>query len=161
MAENHTPRAVGMFALACVIVTSVFAYVLIQRRLSDFPPSQDSEAIGTTGARTPPESSPGGFNPEPEHETARDELKFKGIAQITEADQVAEAAVGSSVSLDHVTVDRASGSTFWIRDGETTAVVVVPGGTPTVRTGQQVNVSGTIESAGSGRQIRASRIDVK
>jgi hypothetical protein len=50
---------------------------------------------------------------------------------------------------------------FTVRDGDATATVVVPGGTPTVRAGQRVNVSGTIETAGDMPRIRASRIDVR
>jgi hypothetical protein len=63
--------------------------------------------------------------------------------------------------LTNAAVDRADGDRFWIRTGDTTLMVIAPGGTPTVRGGQQVNVTGTIEVTGDTKRIRASRIDVK
>lgn len=81
--------------------------------------------------------------------------------EITSFSGLKEAAVGSRVRLSNVTVEAANADTFVVRDDDVTATVVAPGGMPTVRTGQRVNVSGTIEAAGETARIRASRIDVR
>jgi hypothetical protein len=57
-----------------------------------------------------------------------------------------------------VQVERADGDTFWVRSGDRSVAVVAPGGMPTVRAGQRVDITGARESNG---RIRASRIDVK
>jgi hypothetical protein len=159
--------SVGTLALVFLIVGAAFTWVLVQRELGKGGRSPDAQTIGTSGSR---DQSPGGFNPEPEHGSVGDELKFRGATQspkvglgadITQSGEVAGAPAGARVSLTNVVVDRVDGGAFWIRGGDTTVLVVAPGGTPTVKAGQQVNLSGTIEAAGSTKQIRASRIDVK
>ena len=71
------------------------------------------------------------------------------------------ATAGRAIELENVLVERADGDTFQVRDGNDTATVVTSGGMPTVRAGQRVDVTGTVEQAGSDLRIRASRIDVK
>ncbi|MNC90783.1 hypothetical protein D3C83_69260 [compost metagenome] len=72
-----------------------------------------------------------------------------------------EEAAGRTIELRDVEVERADGSTFWIRDGDRRMAVVTAGGMPTVRAGQRVDVNGTVEAAGGETRIRASRIEVK
>jgi hypothetical protein len=157
--------SVGTLALVFLVVGAAFTWVLVQREL--FQGGRTPDAIGTSGVR---DQSPGGFNPEPEHGSVGDELKFRGATQspkpdlsadITQPGEVAGAPAGARASLTNVFVDRVEGGTFWIRSGDATVLVAAPGGIPTVRAGQLVNVSGTIETAGSTKRIRASRIDVK
>ena len=163
--------SVGILVIVFLIAVAGFGWVLVQRELGKGGRTPDSETIGTSGAVR--DNGPGGFDPAPEPRNTRDELKYRGVddrAQgstslntndITEAGQVKNAPAGSRVRLMNVAVDRADGDTFWIRAGDVTVAVITPGGTPTVRTGQQVNVTGTIEATGETRRIRASRIDVK
>ncbi len=164
----------GVLALVFLIVGAVFAWVFVQRELGKGGRTPDSQTIGTSGAQNVRENAPGGFDPAPDPDNTRDELEFRGVGDrpqgpmpalnqdyVTEASAVKSAAAGSRVRLMDVTVDRANGDTFWIRTGDTTLMVIAPGGTPTVRGGQQVNVTGTIEAAGDTKRIRASRIDVK
>lgn len=164
--------SVGILAIVLVIVVAGFGWVVIQRELGKGGRTPDSQTIGTSGAVRG--DTPGGFDPAPEFDGTRDELKFRGVGDapqgpmpglnandITEAGEVKTASAGSRVRLMNVAVDRADGDTFWIRSGDTTLAVVAPGGMPTVRAGQQVNVTGTIEAIGETRRIRASRIDVK
>ena len=153
-----------------LLVGAAFTWVFVQRQLGRGGRVPDAQAIGTSGAQ---DKSPGGFNPSPDHDNVSDELKYRGAgdatespkpglsADITQPGEVAGAPAGARVSLSNVLVDRADGGTFWIRAGDATVPVVAPGGAPTVKTGQKVSVSGTIETAGSTKQIRASRIDVK
>jgi hypothetical protein len=164
----------GVLALVFLMVGAVFAWVFVQRELGKGGRTPDSQTIGTSGAQNVREDTPGGFDPAPNPDNTRDELEFRGIPDrpqgatagangddVTDASAVKNAAPGSRVRLMNVAVDRANGDTFWIRAGDATLMVIAPGGTPTVRGGQQVNVTGTIEAAGNTKRIRASRIDVK
>ena len=164
--------SVGILAIVVLIVVAGFGWVLVQRELGKGGRTPDSETIGTSGAVR--DNTPGGFDPAPEPRSTRDELEFRGVGDrpqgpmpglnaddITDAGAVKNAAAGSRVRLTNVAVERADGDTFWIRAGDATLAVVTAGGTPTVRAGQQVNVTGTIEASGETKRIRASRIDVK
>jgi hypothetical protein len=162
--------SVGILAIVFLVVVAGFGWVLVERELGKGGRTPDSETIGTSGVR---DNGPGGFDPAPEPRNTREELKYRGVGDrpqgttglnaddVTEAGEVKTAPAGTRVRLMNVAVDRADGDTFWIRAGGTTLAVVAPGGTPTVRAGQQVNVTGTIEATGETRRIRASRIDVK
>ena len=156
--------SLGTVVLLFALVAAVFTWVMVQRSLGSGPLHQsDPRTIGTAGTRDGrihDENSPGGFNPTPRPQSTADELRFRGSNQTTIA-KLDDATTGSQVNLSDVRVEQASGDTFTIRDGDATATVVVPGGMPTVRAGQRINVSGTIESAGATPRIRASRIDVR
>lgn len=165
--------SVGLLFIVFLIVGAVFTGVFVQRELGQGGRTPESQTIGTSGAQNVRENAPGGFDPAPDHDDTREELEFRGVGDrpqgpapglnedyITEPSEVRNAAAGSRVRLMRVAVDRADGDTFWIRAGDTALMVVAPGGTPTVRGGQQVNVTGTIEQTGNTRRIRASRIDV-
>jgi hypothetical protein len=154
----------GTVVLIVAVIGAAFIWVVVERSLGGGPLHRsDPRAIGTAGTqdeRLHDESSPGGFNPTPRPGSTADEMQFRGSNQTTIA-RLPDAAAGSHVSLSDVRVDQAAGDTFTIRDGDATATVVAPGGMPTVRAGQRVNVSGRLEEAGSTPLIRASRIDVR
>ena len=161
--------SVGILVVAFLLVGAAFTWVVVQRNLGKGGRTPDAQSIGTSGVQ---DQSPGGFKPGPDHDSVRDELKYRGAdttpipkpnlsADITQPGQVAGAPAGARVSLSNVVVDRADAGTFGVRAGDTTVSVVAPGGAPTVKAGQTVDVNGTIETAGSATQIRASRIDVK
>ena len=163
--------SIGILAIVFLIAVAGFGWVLVQRELGKGGRTPDSETIGTSGAVR--DDRAGGFDPTPEPRSTRDELEFRGVGKrpqgptglnaddITAAREVKNASAGSRVRLTNVAVDRADGDTFWIRADDTTLTVVAPGGSPTVRAGQQVDVTGTIEERGGTKRIRASRIDVK
>jgi hypothetical protein len=128
----------------------------------------DPSAVGTSGERMPRESTPGGFDPAPRPRDLEDELERRGVDQAPQGPMPGlrglrsdSAAVGRRIDLENVVVERADGDVFWVRDGTETAAIVTSGGMPTVRAGQRVDVSGTVEQSGSDLRIRASRIDVK
>jgi hypothetical protein len=84
------------------------------------------------------------------------------LTQLSELDDASPRALtGRRIELADVEVERTEGSTFQVRDGGARVTVVAAGSTPTVQAGQRVDVVGTLEAAGNGVQIRASRIDVK
>ena len=156
--------SLGTVVLICVVIAAVFTWVMVQRSLGSGPLHRsDPKAIGTAGTqdgRIRDENSPGGFNPTPRPDSTADELELRGSNPTTIA-KLSEASTGPRVNLSDVRVESAAADMFTVRDGDATATVVVPGGTPTVRAGQRVNVSGTIETAGDKPRIRASRIDVR
>ena len=167
--------SLGTLGIVFVVVAAVFTWVMVQRGLGKGPLHRsDPQSIGTSGERMRDET-PGGFNPTPRPGDTQDELEQRGAGErpqgpmpglaggdeITSFDGLKNASVGSRVKLSNVTVESANADTFVVRDDEVTARVVAPGGMPTVRTGQRVNVSGTIEAAGEKARIRASRIDVR
>ena len=164
--------SVGILAIVFLIAVAGFGWVLVQRELGKGGRTPHSETIGTSGAVR--DDRAGGFDPTPEPRSTRDELEFRGVGErpqgpmpglnaddITAAREVKNAPPGSRVRLTNVAVDRADGDTFWIRADDTTLTVVAPGGSPTVRAGQRVDVAGTIEASGGTTRIRAARIDVK
>lgn len=167
--------SLGTLLIIFVVVGALFTWVVIERSLGEGPlHSSDPQSIGTSGARMR-DQTPGGFDPTPRPGTTRDELERRGAGEppqgpmpglargeiITTFDGLKDAAVGSRVTLSNVTVEGTNADTFNVRDDEVTVTVVTPGGMPTVRTGQRVTVSGTIEAAGEKARIRASRIDVR
>lgn len=129
----------------------------------------DPSAVGTSGDRLPREETPGGFDPAPVPGDTRSELEYRGAGErpqgpmpaLSGLDESRNAAAGRTIELRDVEVERADGNTFWIRDGDSRAAVITAGTMPTVRAGQRVDVSGTIEAAGGETRIRASRIDVR
>jgi hypothetical protein len=130
----------------------------------------EPNAVGTSGERVSRDRSPGGYDPAPTPDSTRDELEFRGAGERPRGpmpglsglrNQSGDQAIGQAIALRNVEVERVAGTTFWIRDGDHRASVVTAGGMPTVRAGQRVDVTGTIEATGQETRIRATRIDVK
>jgi hypothetical protein len=166
--------SVGIVAIVFLIVAAGFFWVLVERQLGRGCRTPDSETIGTSGRQGIRGDRPGGFDPVPRPDSTRDELEFRGLGEpaqgpmpgvndgyLTDPGALKNAAEGSRVRLMNVEVERADGDTFWIRAADTSLPVIAPGGSPTVRGGQQINVTGTIENAGDTKRIRATRIDVR
>jgi len=130
----------------------------------------DPSAVGTSGDRTTRERTPGGFDPAPRADDTRSELEYRGAGSPPQGpmpglrglrNDSGRTFVGRRIDLENAEVERADGSTFWIRDGDERATIVTAGGMPTVRAGQRVDVSGTVEQSGNEVRIHASRIEVK
>ena len=130
----------------------------------------DPNAVGTSGERMPRTGSPGGFDPSPTPDSTRDELESRGAGERRQGPtpglrglrtQAGDQSIGQPIELRNVEVERISGSTFWVREGNDRASVVTAGGMPMVRAGQHVDVKGTIEATGQETRIRATRIDVR
>jgi hypothetical protein len=97
--------------------------------------------------------------PPPPH--ARPELQLTDLGDVL--DSRGEQIVGHRVDVQDVNVvDVKDATNFVVQDGNAQVAVVVPKGSPAVRSGQRVNIIGTVERAGSrGIRIRASRVDVR
>ena len=121
---------------------------------------EEPSAVGTSGERMPREGGPGGFNPDPDHDSTAGEIEFRGGGEPPQGPMPGLSGA-DRVNLRNVQVERAEGDTFWVRDGGESVAVVAAGGMPTVRAGQRVDLVGTFEEADGGRRIRATRIDVK
>ena len=138
----------GTFLGGIIVVFIIAAGAFVYWTTVDFRDnagSADPSAVGTSGERMPREGTPGGFDPAPSFDKTSDELSFRG-------------GTSDSVKLEGVEVELADGGTFWVRDGNTSIEVTAPGGMPTVRPGQRVDIVGTKDARGN---VRASRIDVK
>jgi hypothetical protein len=130
----------------------------------------DPNAVGTSGDHQPREGSPGGFDTAPSHDSTRSELEFRGAGDPPQGpmpglsglrNASADAVKGRSIQLRNVEVERADGDTFWVRDGDDRVSVITAGGTPAVRAGERIDLTGTIEATGDGTRIRATRVEVK
>jgi hypothetical protein len=132
----------GLILVFAIAAGALVYFTVIDKR--DDAGRADPTAVGTSGERMPREGTPGGFDPAPSFGNTADELEYRGGG----ADRV---------TLDDVQVERADGDTFWVRSDNRSVAIVAPGGMPTVRAGQRVDVTGTRQSDG---RIRASRIDV-
>jgi hypothetical protein len=173
---------VGGIVVLFLIVTAALVYWGTGDRGGD--PELDraeQSAVGTGGEPIPEGDSPGGFDPQPRADSTRDELERRGAGERPQGpmpgltssaplnelgslfEDPASEVVGRRIDVRDVEVDGATqGNGFWIKDGDARAAVVAPGGTPAVRAGQHVDVSGTVESDGNDSvRIRATRVDVK
>lgn len=163
--------SVGTLGVIFIVAAAVFGWVYVRHELgTDSRIYPDPQTEGTSGEQQARENTPGGFNPSAgAFSNTGEELKFRGGpgptgstgTELTKVSELKNAPIGARLALTDVTVDRTDGSMLWVRDGDVTILVVVPGNTPTVKAGQHVNVSGTIEAAGANTRIRASRIDVR
>jgi hypothetical protein len=160
----------GVIVALCLVAGAALVFWATADISPDADDRTDPSAVGTSGDRQPRENTPGGFNPAPRPHSTSDELESRGVNQPPQGPMPGlrglrggseQAMTGRQVDLENVMVERADGATFWIRDGNETATVVTSGGMPTVRAGQRVDISGTVEQAGNDVRIRASRIDVK
>jgi uncharacterized protein YdeI (BOF family) len=152
--------SLGTLIAVFLIVAAVFIWVTIERSLGRGSEAvADRDTAGTSGVR---DNSPGGFSADPTPGSTEDELKFRGATadSLTKMSDVKNGTAGQRVELHNVSVERTDGDTFWIRDDDVTVAVVAPGGSPTVKAGQKINVTGTIEGNADSTRVRASRIDV-
>jgi uncharacterized protein YdeI (BOF family) len=162
----------GILVLFFLVVGGALVYFAgTGRGLSpDGDERTDPSAVGTSGDRMPREGTPGGFDPAPHPSGTESELRNRGAGEPTQGpmpglrglrDESPQAIEGRRIELENVIVERVDGDTFWIRDGDDRAAVITAGGMPTVRAGQRIDVSGTLERAGTDVRIRATRIDVR
>ena len=141
-----------MVVAILLVFASVFAFVMVSGDKDDDRQAPDPQTVGTSGDRMPRDGSPGGFNPTPRPNDTQGEIDFRGSDLLE---------VGRPAHFDATVVERADGGTFWVRDNGKTIQVVAPGGTPTVKAGQRVDIDGTVEAGGDSPRVKATRIEVK
>jgi hypothetical protein len=153
---NRVLRPIVVFFL--VIAAALVYWRTTDRRID--PPGQrdrEREYVGTTGS------------PDPRHGNTRDELIYRGAGDAQTApvselgglfDEQPSHIIGKHVDLHDVDIAAtAEPGVFWVHDGNTKIEVIAPAGTPAVRPGQRIDVSGTAESdTRGGVRIRAARV---
>jgi hypothetical protein len=133
-----------------VIVGVALVYWVNRGPAADAP--ADRGAIGTVGR-----DSAGGGDPQPAFDSTVDELKHRGVA--TADDNTIRSIAGARaadrpqpVMLERVTVDKTEGQVTWVKNAGD-QIAVVGTGTPQLRTGDVVSVSGTTERDASGAVV--------
>lgn len=175
--NGNTPRArrlpegvlVGGLTLLLLVVIGIFVY-----RMSTRPAQPDVAAVDPSPVDKGGERLPGGFDPQPKFGSTRDELEHRGAGErpqgpglgslepatrLSEITQDRRPVSGQQVELKNVEVDSTEAQSFVIRDGDDTMVVVVPAGTPALRRGDRVSVSGRVETTRGGTHINATRVE--
>ena len=174
----------GIVVLFVVIGLALVYWTASGRRIAQDPgeradtEARDNAEVGTAGERDPNLASPGGFSADPRPGDTSDELKFRGAddrdaqrelnarSSATKLRAILDVspatAVGMPVDIRGITVANVDGGSFWIHDGNDKIEVVPPAGAPQVRSGQSVDVAGTVESDGrSGVRVRAARVSTR
>jgi hypothetical protein len=168
--------ALGGFLGSVVVFFLIVAAALVywnasNRRIAPDPGDRTppgataGDEVGTVG-----ETTAGGQDPAPRPDSTRDELEYRGASgrdttlPLTNAGAILvdepSTVIGRRVDFTNVEVTSSNANSFWIRDGNTRVEVIAPSGTPAVRQGESVNISGTVESDGRGGvRIRATRVD--
>jgi hypothetical protein len=141
--------AVWSYFVPIVVLFAAIAVVLVywigRPPHSEAKSAQRSE-IGTVG------STEGGFNPKPQPDDVRDEIKFRGgdlspITSITALDEANSAAMtGRRVEIDAVKVDSVSGNTVWVRNGDRKYAIVTPDSAASVKAGETISIRGRVEA---------------
>ena len=162
---------IGALALVLLIVLGVFAYRMVTR-----PPdpdlTRDRSSVDSAGERLP-----GGSDPQPKFGNSRDELEHRGagerpqgpmpvlgsVAPVTRLSDIRKdrrPVSGQPVELKDVEVESANGNSFWIKDGKDRIAVVGPAGTPALKGGQHVSLSGRVEATSDAVRIDATRVEL-
>ena len=151
--------------LALFVIVGV-AMIYWMNRGPDMTDIRDEDTIGTVGRE------PGGFDPGPDPDSARDEIEFRGGAAdtgrlagpaVTTVDRAlsTDPSQPQRVTLDGVEVESVEGDVIWVRSGDARIAVTAAGG-ERPRAGQRIDVTGTTElDARGGVRIRASEIDLQ
>lgn len=179
----------GPIIVLFVVIGAGFAYWVWHNASAANPGNQRTYAVGTTGVEGDygytydykPGSGPGGYDPQNvvgSPSGTNNELHRRGAdgwsqgpnrplfpdQPLTRLDAVLQApaqVAGRPVDIHNVTVDSASGSTFWVRDDDMKVEVIAPQGSAALKPGMRVHILGTVEAGDHGRsRIRASRVDV-
>jgi hypothetical protein len=161
-----------------VLIAVVVGFALFFWR-NDPEPDDLTPAVGTVGEGR--DETPGGGDPATRPGSVREESELRGAGEppqdnvpglsasepVTSLDAVAggdaRTMSGRRIDLQDVSVvDARDRGTIWIQDGGAKVAVAPPPGSPSLRAGARVNVSGVLEPGTDGTmRIRATRITVK
>lgn len=157
--DRRMPEGTLMAILTLVMMVAIGAYIIRSarsQRAQQQVAAATSSPIGRPEARVPIDA-----DPQPTFRTTRDEINNRGadLEPLTRLSYITggSGVTGHRVELQNVEVVSASGSLLSIKDGNDSAIVIVPDGTA-VRAGQHVNVSGRVEAADGSVRIAATRV---
>ncbi|HKH73255.1 MAG TPA: hypothetical protein VKA59_17985 [Vicinamibacterales bacterium] len=160
----------GMTLLLLVVI-GVFVSRMIIR------PSEPDRASDRSPVDRAGERLPAGFDPQPKFGSTRDEVEHRGageepqgpmpglgsvepVTRLSDITGRRRAVSGQRVELKDVEVESADAVSFWIKDGKDKIAVVGPAGTPSLRGGQRVSVSGQVDVSGRDARINATRVEL-
>jgi hypothetical protein len=168
-ANDVTPRSrrvpdrtlITLMTVLLLVIVGIFVY-----RMSTRPAEPDSAGDRSSVDRAG-EQLPGGSDPQPKFGSTRDEIENRGggrsadaVTRLSDITDDRHSVSGQRVELKDVEVESASADSFWIKDGDDKIAVVAPAGTPALRDGQRVSVSGRVEASGDSVRINATRVEV-
>jgi hypothetical protein len=145
---------------------------------ADDPAEVGTSGQGTVGERGNADDTPGGFDPAGRRDSTNEEIEFRGGSQDSRGPMpglTTDAPLGDLRAMlaadsrnvlgrridvqDVEVVEARDAGSFWVRDGDSRVAVSAPEGSPAVRAGAKVDVSGVVEPDGQGGvRIRASRV---
>ena len=148
---------IGALAAALLIVLGVFAYRMMTR---PYEPDLTADRSAIERSQVPADR-----DPHPKFGSTSAELRHKGAAEeavtrLSDIRQNQRVVSGQRVELKNVEVESANGNAFWVKDGRDKIAVVGPAGTPTLKGGQHVSLSGRVEATSDAVRINATRVDL-
>jgi hypothetical protein len=147
---------IGALALVLLIVVGVFAYRMTTR------PTHPDLAVDRSAIEQ--SRAPRDRDPQQKFESTSDELKNRGgdetVTRLSDITRNQQAVSGRRVELKDVEVESANGNTFWVKAGADKIAVVAPTGTPALKGGQRVALSGRVDVTDGQVRINATRVDV-
>jgi hypothetical protein len=170
---------VGGIVALFLIVGAVLIYQAARDSAPEGDPNRGEPAsIGTAGGARAAEPTPGGVDPAPRPDSTRDELEFRGageppqgpmpplgrpLNELGSAFEDQAESIGRRIELSDVEVERVEADgTFWVKDGNARAHVLGPRDGDSVRSGDRVDVRGTVEADDRGGiRIRAAETNVR
>ena len=164
LSKEARRAAVMSYFVPIVVLFIVIGGALVywSTRSPEPPKEGQRTEVGTIGR------TDGGFDPAPAPNSTSDEIKFRTgdltpITHVSDLSSVeAHQMAGRRVDLDDAKVESVSGSTLWLRDDDRKFAVVMPEGTPSVKAGSKVAVTGRIEPDDNGEpRIIADRVTAK
>jgi hypothetical protein len=105
---------------------------------------------------------------DPSLNDTRDEIRYRGGDDGSAAElndilkKEPSSLIGTKVTFHNIDVAATGAGRFWIHDGNARVEVVQPAGSAAIREGQDVDITGTVESDGAtGIRIRAERVTLR
>jgi hypothetical protein len=151
---------ITLMTVLLLVIVGIFVYRMSTR------PAEPDLAGDRSSVDSAGEQLPGGSDPQPKFGSTRDEIENRGggsvdaVTRLSDITDDRQAVSGQRVELKDVEVESASADSFWITDGDDTIAVVAPAGTPALRDGQRVSISGRVEANGGNVRINATRVQV-
>jgi hypothetical protein len=165
--SGTAPRKVGLVGYTLPAVVLIVVMIVAVSYWAGRDPTKPPDQQEKKESITSDEPTPGGFNPQPRFGSTEDELKYRGagsqgtsgtLEAITRIRDASAAEAGRRINVIAEVGEAPGADRFWIQDGTDRVEVLAPAGTPAVRMGDRVSVTGVIELEKGTRRIRAERV---